>query len=126
MRSLFVKIFLSYWMAQALFIVLAILVTMALASRAPDSPPGSPSSQNLAEAVEAYKEGGTAGVHAYLGHVHDTQHVRAYVFDEQGQRDLRAQRPPEWVRAGRGETPHSSIGMVAPADDARPPASATH
>ena len=30
MRSLFLKIFLSYWMAQALFLVLAILVTLAM------------------------------------------------------------------------------------------------
>ena len=32
MRSLFLRIFLSYWMAQALFLVLAIIVTFAIAS----------------------------------------------------------------------------------------------
>ena len=30
MKSLFLKIFLSFWAAQALFLVLAILVTIAL------------------------------------------------------------------------------------------------
>ena len=30
MRSLFLKIFLSYWLALALFMVLAILVTLAI------------------------------------------------------------------------------------------------
>ena len=30
MRSLFLKIFLSYWVAQALFLVLAILIVLAL------------------------------------------------------------------------------------------------
>ena len=30
MRSLFVRIFLSYWVAQALIVVLAILVTLAI------------------------------------------------------------------------------------------------
>ena len=30
MRSLFLKIFLSFWVATALFIVLAILVTLAM------------------------------------------------------------------------------------------------
>ena len=33
MRSLFLKIFLSYWVAQALFLVLAILITMAVRER---------------------------------------------------------------------------------------------
>ena len=30
MKSLFLKIFLSYWLAQALFIMLAMLVTLAM------------------------------------------------------------------------------------------------
>ena len=30
MKSLFLKIFLSYWMAQALFLALAILITLAV------------------------------------------------------------------------------------------------
>ena len=30
MKSLFLRIFLSFWIAQALFLVLAILVTLAL------------------------------------------------------------------------------------------------
>jgi len=34
MRSLFLKIFLSYWVAQALFLVLAILITVAMRERA--------------------------------------------------------------------------------------------
>ena len=33
MKSLFLRIFLSFWMAQALFVVLAILVTLALRPR---------------------------------------------------------------------------------------------
>ena len=32
MKSLFLKIFVSFWVAQALFIVLAILVTLAVSS----------------------------------------------------------------------------------------------
>ena len=55
MRSLFVRIFLSFWAAQALFIILAILVTIALNpgrrgidARAPEV---------LAEAVNAYQTG---------------------------------------------------------------------
>ena len=33
MKSLFLKIFLSFWLAQALFLVLAILVTLAFRPR---------------------------------------------------------------------------------------------
>ena len=33
MKSLFLKIFLSYWMAQALFLALAVLITIALRER---------------------------------------------------------------------------------------------
>ncbi len=33
MKSLFLKIFLSYWMAQALFLALAILITLAMRER---------------------------------------------------------------------------------------------
>ncbi len=33
MKSLFLKIFLSYWVAQALFLALAILITVALRER---------------------------------------------------------------------------------------------
>jgi len=33
MKSLFLKIFLSYWAAQALFLALAILITLALRER---------------------------------------------------------------------------------------------
>jgi len=33
MKSLFLRIFLSFWMAQALFVVLAILVTVAFRPR---------------------------------------------------------------------------------------------
>ena len=33
MKSLFLRIFLSFWVAQALFVVLAILVTMAFRPR---------------------------------------------------------------------------------------------
>jgi two-component system sensor histidine kinase CpxA len=108
MRSLFVKIFLSYWMAQALFFVLAILITMALRPERQFSAWESLQVKILQEAVEAHKEGGAAGVHAYLGHVHDTQHLRAYVFDEHD-REISGETPPEWA-ARVAEDADSSMG----------------
>jgi len=104
MRSLFVKIFLSYWIAQALFLVLAILVTLAM------RPPGELASAQaqqarfLNEAVQAYQTGGVEAARRYLRSVRDTEHVRLFLFDGQG-KELLGRRPPEWIeRVERGQT----------------------
>lgn len=104
MRSLFVKIFLSYWTAQALFLVLAILVTLAM------RPPGELASAQaqqarfLNEAVQAYQTGGAEAARRYLRSVRDTEHVRLFLFDGQG-KELLGRRPPEWIeRVERGQT----------------------
>jgi len=61
MRSLFLRIFLSFWAAQALFLVLAILVTIAMRPARHGIESQGP--QILAEAVNAYQSGGERGVH---------------------------------------------------------------
>ena len=53
MRSLFLKIFLSFWIAQALFLVLAILVTVALRPAREISAVEASQSRFLSEAVAA-------------------------------------------------------------------------
>ena len=94
MKSLFLKIFLSFWAAQALFLVLAILVTITL--RPPRHGIESEAPQILAEAVNAYQSGGERGTHEYLEQVWHTQHVRAFVFDPSGH-ELAGRRVPPWV-----------------------------
>ncbi len=104
MRSLFVRIFVSFWAAQALFIVLAILVTLAMTpgrrgieSRGPDV---------LAEAVNAYQTGGERAAHDYLEQVWRSEHVRAFVFNASG-RELSGQPVPPWIEdSRRGLDPH--------------------
>jgi two-component system, OmpR family, sensor histidine kinase CpxA len=109
MKSLFLKIFLSFWAAQALFLVLAILVTMALRPARHGIESEAP--QILAEAVNAYQSGGEHGTHEYLEEVWHTQHVRAFVFDPTGH-ELAGRMAPPWiedVRRGvtsRGAPPH--------------------
>lgn len=95
MRSLFLKIFLSFWVAQALFIVLAILVTLALR---PSRESGWEALQTkvLNESVQAYESGGEDQVRAYLSNLQDSQHVRAFLFDDEG-KEISGARPPEWV-----------------------------
>ena len=104
MRSLFVRIFLSYWVAQALFLVLAILVTLAIRPSGEISSVQAQQARFLNEAVQAYQTGGEEGARKYLRSVRDSQHVRLYLFDEHG-RELLGRQPPEWIeRVMRGQT----------------------
>ena len=104
MRSLFVRIFLSYWIAQALFLVLAILTTLAIGHSGEVSNIQAQQARFLNEAVQAYQGGGEDGARKYLRSVRDSQHVRLYLFDERG-RELLGRQPPEWIeRVERGQT----------------------
>ena len=83
MRSLFLKIFFSFWGAQALFLVLAILVTLAMR---PTREPGieNASAKITTEAVAAFQAGGATGAGKYLEEVSRTQNFRPFVFDPEG------------------------------------------
>lgn len=94
MKSLFLKIFLSFWAAQALFVVLAILVTIALSPARHGIESESP--QILAEVVNAYQSGGERGAHGYLEEIWHKQQVRAFIFDQSGH-ELAGQRVPPWI-----------------------------
>src|SRR5271157_3223092 len=94
MKSLFLKIFLSFWAAQALFLVLAILVTIALRPARHGIESQGP--QILAEVVNAYQSGGERGAHDYLEELWHTQHVRAFVFDPSGH-ELSGRKVPSWI-----------------------------
>jgi len=98
MKSLFLRIFLSFWAAQALFLVLAILVTIALnptrhgfESRGPEV---------LAEAVNAYQTGGEHGAHEYLDTIWHTEHTRLFLFDASG-KELSGRHVPPWIEDSR-------------------------
>ena len=83
MKSLFLRIFLSFWVAQALFVVLAILVTLAFRPHNPSWEALRTTALN--DSVSAYEEGGDRQVRQYLIDLENTQHVRAYLFNEQGE-----------------------------------------
>jgi two-component system, OmpR family, sensor histidine kinase CpxA len=102
MKSLFLKIFLSFWAALALSLVLAILVTIALrpARRGIESQ----GLQTLAEAVDAYQSGGEKAAHEYLEQIWHTQHVRAFVFDSSGH-ELAGRPVPPWIEDIRQGSP---------------------
>ena len=113
MKSLFLRIFLSFWMAQALFVVLAILVTLAFRPRG--SSWESLRATSLNEAVSAYEEGGPQRAREYLDGLMATQHVRAYLFNEQGE-EVSRRGAPDWaVRMLNSGSPSPRDGFIIPA-----------
>jgi two-component system sensor histidine kinase CpxA len=114
MKSLFVRIFLSFWVAQALFFVLAILVTLAFRPRA--STWEALRTTALNDAVGAYEEGGVSKLRQYLDNLDETQHVRAYLFDERGV-EVSDRGAPDWamrVAAGGPRAPQNGFLFPAP------------
>lgn len=114
MKSLFVRIFLSFWVAQALFFVLAILVTLAFRPRTATWE--ALRTTVLNEAVAAYEEGNEQQLRQYLDNLENTQHVRAYLFDERGI-EVSQRGAPDWamrVAAGGPRTPHDGFLFPAP------------
>ena len=95
MRSLFLKIFLSFWGAQALFLVLAILTVIALR---PTREPGieSQATRVIAEAVSAYQSGGEKAAGEYLHDLEHAQSLHVYVFDSAG-REISGRKVSPWV-----------------------------
>ncbi len=115
MRSLFLKIFLSFWGAQALFVVLAILVTIAMRPAREISAIEALQPKFLSEAVDAYQRGGTAMVRDYLRNLHDAQRIHAVLFNEQG--NLVGHPVAPWfteVAKGQRSTADTLMGRISP------------
>ncbi|MGB7600168.1 MAG: ATP-binding protein [Candidatus Sulfotelmatobacter sp.] len=113
MRTLFLKIFLSFWAALALFLVLAILVMLALRPQR-NSTWDALRTTALTEAIAAYEHGGAPRAHEYLENLQRMHHVRAYVFDEQGN-EISGRSSQGWaehVAAGKPLPPRP--GMIFP------------
>src|ERR1700757_771849 len=114
MKSLFWRIFLSFWIAQALFLVLAILVTIVFRPR--NSTWEALRTTVLNDAVSTYEEAGNEGLRNYLENLDHTQHVRAYLFDEKGN-ELSTRPAPDWamrVASGGPRSPHDGFLFPAP------------
>jgi len=122
MRSLFLKIFLSFWIAQALFLVLAILATIALRPPRESSGVEALQSKFLSDAVDAYQQGGEEAARRYLRGIHDSQHLRFYFFDQNG-KELTGRTAPPWidrVYKGQEHTIDSFWGRIGPGQFLRP------
>jgi len=115
-RSIFFKIFVSFWLALALFVVLAVLTTLALRPPREAANTEAQQSKILNDAVEAYHDGGQEEARRYLRTVHDNQQIRGYLFDEQGH-ELTGRKPPDWIEGvfrGTVHTIDSFWGRLGP------------
>jgi two-component system sensor histidine kinase CpxA len=114
MKSLFLKIFLSFWMALALFLVIAVLVTLAFRPR--NATWEALRTTTLNDAVAAYEEGGADQLSQYFDNLDASQHVRGFLFDERGQ-ELSGRGAPDWaIRVARGgpRSPHDGVLFPPP------------
>lgn len=115
MRSLFLKIFLSFWLALALSLVTAILLTIATRPARQISAVEALQPKFLAEAVEAYQTGGTEKLRDYLHSLSETQHIHSILFNEQGPLTGHSARP--WfieVANGQRHTADTLWGRLSP------------
>jgi two-component system sensor histidine kinase CpxA len=114
MKSLFLKIFLSFWMAFALFLVLAILVTLAFRPRT--SSWEALLATALNDSVNAYEQKGQSGLGEYLDNLERTQRVRVFLFNE-NMEEVSHRGAPEWalrVAKGGPRIPHEGFIFPAP------------
>lgn len=115
MKSLFLKIFLCFWLAQALFVILAILVTVAMRPTRQISEVEALQSKFLSEAVAAYQAGGSEAVRNYLHDLRETQHVRSVLFRDR--ESLVGHQVPPWfvqVVNGQRRTADMLFGRLDP------------
>jgi len=97
-RSLFLRIFLSYWMAQALFLLLAILVTVIAHERGESSKWQEQQAEIMAHAVQAYEQSGPVQLHQYLSQTRDSRRIWAYLLNTDG-REVSGYELPRWAQA---------------------------
>ncbi|MGC2196674.1 MAG: ATP-binding protein [Terriglobales bacterium] len=112
MKSLFLRIFLSFWLAQALIVALVVLATVVFRPQT-ESPFWDYIKTNTAEQlVQAYEAGGPAGLNSRIEQLNTTLRFQAFLFDDQG-RELAGRSAPQWAhRLSRGLGPQA-IGWAA-------------
>ncbi|HND19350.1 MAG TPA: hypothetical protein PLB18_08260 [Acidobacteriota bacterium] len=86
MQSLFLKIFLWFWLAMALMVAALILATMTVDSsdRRFRTSFGRMISVQALSAVETYERSGAAGLTGFLERVNKISGLRGYFYDRDG------------------------------------------
>jgi two-component system, OmpR family, sensor histidine kinase CpxA len=108
MKSLFLKIFLSFWLAHALFLIMAIAVTLAF--RPSRGSWEAVRNRTLNDAVQAYEQGGPGEARENLEQLTSSQHIRAFLFDDSG-REITERPVPQWVEDFAHDKPMHAHGF---------------
>jgi two-component system sensor histidine kinase CpxA len=111
MKSLFLKIFLSFWLAQALIVALVVLATVVFRPQT-ESPFWEYIKANTAEQlVQAYEAGGPAALNSKIDQLGKSLRLQSFLFDDQG-KELAGRAAPQWAhRLSRGLDPQA-IGWL--------------
>jgi two-component system sensor histidine kinase CpxA len=97
MKSLFLKIFLSFWLAQALIVALVVIATVVFRPQT-ESPFFEYIKTNTAQQlVQAYETGGVPALNSKLDQLNSSLKLQAFLFDDQG-KELAGRVAPEWAR----------------------------
>jgi two-component system sensor histidine kinase CpxA len=115
MKSLFLKIFLSFWLVVALLVVMAILITVAMRPTRQISAVEAQQTKILTEAISVYQAGGVDRLRDFLHSVRDTQHLRTVLFRD-GESLLGHSVPPWFLEVAKGQrhTTDTLIGRLNP------------
>jgi two-component system, OmpR family, sensor histidine kinase CpxA len=108
MKSLFLKIFLSFWLAQALIVALVVLATVVFRPQT-ESPFWEYIKANTAQQlVDAYEAGGAPTLNSKLNELGTSLKFQAFLFDDQG-KELAGRSAPDWAhRLSEGLDPQPS------------------
>ena len=112
MKSLFLKIFLSFWLAQALIVALVVLATVVFRPQT-ESPFWDYVKSHIADQlVQAYEGGGATGLSHRIDQFGSTLKLQAFLFDAEGH-ELSGRTAPGWAqRLIHGQDPQG-IGWLA-------------
>ena len=108
MRSLFLKIFLSFWLAQALIVALVVAATVVFRPQT-ESPFWEYIKAHTADQLmQAYEGGGPPGLSRKLDEFNNSLKLQAFLFDDQG-KELTGRKAPDWAyRLSHGLDPQPS------------------
>jgi two-component system sensor histidine kinase CpxA len=96
MRSLFLKIFLSFWLAQALIVALVVAATVVFRPQT-ESPFWDYIKTSTADQmVQAYEAGGAKALDAKIDQLGTSLRLKAFLFDGEG-RELAGRTAPQWA-----------------------------
>ena len=115
MKSLFLRIFLSFWLVVALFVAMVILVTVATRPTRQVSAIEALQPRFLNDAVAAYHAGGPERLRDYLRSLRDTQHVHSILFRDH--ENVLGHSAPPWfneVVEGKRRTADTTLGRLNP------------